>query len=405
MGVSSPPRRASMRSWLSLCFVYALFISMLQPAAADTQINTTILARARAAIDDMMTLYDETTGRWETAGPWWHNGLALQAVLDYTKLTGDFEYMSKAKYTVEMQRQPLDWWPEGGGNFRADSTDDTGWWALAMITMYEVTGDTEYLDIAMQDEAYMYNYWDTTTCFGGLIWSIRNGTYHNAISNELYLELTATLHNLIPGDTVYLSRSLAEWEWFKASGMINRARLVNDGLSENSSCTNNGMPTWTYNQGVILRGLAQLHKATRDQETPRQDLLPTARAIADATISRSGGLVWWDGTLTEPCATAADCEPNGTAFKGIFMRGLAALNDVLDDHPYDDFIANNARLAYANARNGSSSFYGFSWRYPYDETSIGRQVSAVDLLLAATTQHTQEERKHGGEEDEDESSG
>ncbi|KAI1640799.1 putative glycosyl hydrolase [Biscogniauxia mediterranea] len=375
-GVSSPPGRSSTPSWSSICFLSAFLISMVQPATAfSNSTNSTDLANAQAAVEAMMTLYNETTGRWEDAGPWWHSGLALQATLDYMKLTGSRDYLAKANYTVQVQRQPLDWWPEGGGDFRADSTDDTGWWALAMTTMYEVTGDTEYLDIAKEDEAYMYNYWNTTTCGGGLIWDIPDRTYHNAISNELYLELTATLHNLIPGDTLYLNRSLAEWEWFKASGMINAEHLVNDGLTDDAACVNNGMETWTYNQGVILRGLVQLSRATGDAS-----LLDAARQIADAAVGSA--TLAPDGILTEPCATADDCEPNGTAFKGIFVRGLAALNAALDDRPYDAFIRDNARSAYNDARDASSDFYGFFWQQPYDETTIGRQVAAVDLLLA-----------------------
>ncbi|KAI1499105.1 putative glycosyl hydrolase [Biscogniauxia marginata] len=373
MGILTALKGSSIRLWPSLCYFSVFVMTMTHQAVGLS--NTTDLAAYRGAVQAMMSLYNETTGRWEDTGPWWHSGLALQATLDYMQKTGSREYLTQVYHTVEIQREPLDWWPEGGGDFRADSTDDTGWWALAMTTMYEVTGDSEFLDIAMTDEAYMYDYWNTTTCGGGLIWNIPSRTYHNAISNELYLELTATLHNLIPGDTHYLNRSLAEWEWFKASGMINGENLVNDGLTEDSACVNNGMETWTYNQGVILRGLVQLSKATGDTS-----LLETARQIADATVNSP--TLAPGGILTEPCASADECEPNGTAFKGIFMRALATLNAALDDRPYAAFIQGNARSAYENSRNGSD-FYGFLWQGPYDQATIGRQVSAVDLLLAA----------------------
>ncbi|OTA90942.1 glycoside hydrolase family 76 protein [Hypoxylon sp. CO27-5] len=326
----------------------------------------------------MMALYDDTTGLWDPNNPgssWWQSGVALWTLCEYMIKSGSRDYLPQALNTVKIQRAPLSWWPEGGGDFRADSTDDTGWWALAMTSLYELTGDEEYLNIAKEDEAYMFKYWNTTTCGGGLIWNIPSRTYHNAISNELYLELTAKLHNLIPDETVYLYHTLLEWEWFNKSGMINSQNLVNDGLTDDAACVNNGMTTWTYNQGVILGGLVELYNATGDPS-----YLDEARRIADAAVSST--ILVANGTITEPCNSEEECEPNGTAFKGIFVRELAKLDAALDDHPYQALIQNNAEAAYANARNGSD-FYGFLWQGPFDKVTIGTQEAAVDLLIAA----------------------
>ncbi|KAI1171525.1 glycoside hydrolase family 76 protein [Nemania sp. FL0916] len=354
----------------ALCSILLSLTAVRGVAAAGPGDADTV----HAAIEAMNAFYNDTTGLWDT-GPWWHSGVALRAIAEYTLATGSDEYMDMAAFTVTTQRAPLDWWPEGGGDFRADSTDDTGWWALALASLYQASGNSTYLDLAKEDEAYMYSYWNTTTCDGGLIWNIPNRTYHNAISNELYLELTATLHNLIPGDTYYLGQAMQEWEWFNATGMINSEGLINDGLTEDSSCVNNGQPVWSYNQGVILAGLVQLSTATGDAS-----YLNTAQKIADAVVNDAS--LSPNGILTESaCATADECEPNGTAFKGIFMRGLAKLDAVLDGHPYQTYIQNNAQSAYDNARNGTD-FYGFAWQGPFDTGTIGRQESAVDLLLS-----------------------
>ncbi|KAI1378112.1 glycoside hydrolase family 76 protein [Hypoxylon crocopeplum] len=360
--------------WSTCCLSFLTTVSGTLTGRDD-------LDNTRAAVDAMMLLYDNATGLWDpnnTGSSWWQSGVALWVLSDYMVKSGSRNYLAQAQNTVNIQRAPLEWWPEGGGDFRADSTDDTGWWALAMTSLYELTGNEEYLDIAREDEAYMFDYWNTTTCGGGLIWNIPSGAYHNAISNELYLELTAKLHNLIPGDTLYLNRSLAEWAWFSNSGMINNQSLVNDGLTDDAACTNNNMTTWSYNQGVILGGLVELSRATGDTS-----YLATARRIADAAVA-SATLVR-DGVLTEPCASEAECEPNGTAFKGIFARELAKLDAALDDHPYRAFLVANAQAAYANARN-ASDFYGFLWQGPFDNVTIGTQEAAVDLLVAAYLQ-------------------
>ncbi|OTB03227.1 glycoside hydrolase family 76 protein [Hypoxylon sp. CI-4A] len=365
--------------WTTRCL--CLFsLASGQPISSSERDLSAVNGVTQAAVNALMSLYDDETGLWDPHNPitaWWQSGVALWAVTEYMIKSGNHDYLAHAENTVEIQRAPLDWWPEGGGDFRADSTDDTGWWALALTSLYTLTGNEEYLTIAKEDEQYMFDYWNTTTCGGGIIWNIPNRTYHNAISNELYLELTATLHNLIPGDTMYLNRSLREWEWFNSSGIINDDFLINDGLNNDVGCANNGATTWTYNQGVVLGGLVELHKATGEPQ-----YLDTARRIADAAVSSTSTLVDEEGILTEPCASEQDCQPNGTSFKGIFVRELAKLNAALDDRPYQSFLEDNAQLAVLEARNGSN-FYGFSWQGPLDTVTIGTQEAAVQLLIAA----------------------
>jgi predicted alpha-1,6-mannanase (GH76 family) len=342
--------------------VLSLLATAVPTQAASAAVPTTARTRATAAVDAMMGFYDQETGRWQPESPWWQSGNALQALLDYMAKTGSRKYMSEVKNTIAVQRAPLEWWPQGGGEFRADSTDDTGWWALAMTRMYDLTRDQKYLDIAELDEAYMRDYWDDT-CGGGIWWDIPAKSYKNAISIELYIKLAASLHNRIPGDKVYLAHALEAWQWFKDSGMINSDHLVNDGLT-----------TWTYNQGVVLGGLAELYKATGDKS-----LLTDARDIADAVIASPS--LTQNGTLTEPCQAAGDCNSDQAAFKGIFARNLGELDALLTSHPYRSYLRAQASSAYTNSRN-SSHQYGLSWAGPFDQATIGRQESAVSLLTS-----------------------
>ena len=74
---------------------------------------------------------------------------------------------------------------------------------------------------------------------GGIYWD-RPQTYTNAIANELYLAVAASLANRMPAQNkqYYLDIAKTQWEWFKNSGMINGDSLINDGLDDN--CRNNG---------------------------------------------------------------------------------------------------------------------------------------------------------------------
>ncbi|KAH6640063.1 glycoside hydrolase, partial [Truncatella angustata] len=309
---------------------------------------------------------------------WWQSGIALQATLDFMIATGTTNHLPYTNYTIDLQRAPISWWPQGAGDFRAASTDDTGWWALAVLSMYSITGEKWLLDIAVEDESYMSQYW-TTECDGGLIWRISDLSYKAAISNELYIELTAALYNLV-GDPIYLGKSLRAWQWFEHSGMINRGYLINDGLMHgpDNTCINNNAPTWTYNQGVILGGLIQLYKATDNME-----YIQAARIIADAVIASPQ--LTMNGVFTEPCP-ASGCINDQKSFKGIFVRYLAKLNVQLPDRPYSTYISHNAASAYSNARlstNDGCDWYGMSWQGPFSSSSVGSQESAVMLLTAA----------------------
>ncbi|KAJ4422926.1 hypothetical protein N0V82_002453 [Gnomoniopsis sp. IMI 355080] len=286
--------------------------------------------------------------------------------------TNDQTYVKLAEHTIQEQSAPLPYWPEGGGYFRADSTDDTGWWALALVRLYDITLNTTYLDIAQLDADYIYSYWNST-CGGGVIWNIPTLSYKNAISNELFMKLAASLHNRIPDDTKYLGQAMEAWTWFNHSGMINSQNLINDGLTDN--CTNNNQTVWTYNQGVILGGLTELYFATGDES-----LLDTATTIADAVISSAA--LSPNGILTESCeGTSVGCDSNQETFKGIFARNLAELNVVLSDEPYSQYLEDNARSAWQKDRN-QKDLFGISWAGPLANATVGTQSSVVSLLVA-----------------------
>jgi predicted alpha-1,6-mannanase (GH76 family) len=361
------------RSLLSFLLLLPSVSSHVVPTRRQDTWGTGLL-QAEEAIDAMMGFYNETAGRWQPEIAWWLSGNALEALLDYMHKTGDDAYMPQVLRTIDTQKEPLEWWPQGGGYFRADSTDDTGWWALALVRAFDVTGDPTYLHYARLDEDYMYSYW-SDVCGGGIIWDIPTLEYKNAISNELYFTLAAALHNRLPGDETYLSRALEAWNWFKASGMINSAHLINDGLTEDT-CVNNNATTWTYNQGVVLGGLVELYRATKDKA-----YLSAAKQIADAVLA-SGTLVA-DGVLREPCEAAGGCDFNQQAFKGIFMRYLGRLDEALGaTHPYRAFIHTNAEAAWRGDRNGTD-YFDVRWNGPFDNATVATQASAASLMIAA----------------------
>jgi predicted alpha-1,6-mannanase (GH76 family) len=342
----------------ALAVAGAITLSSLAGASAA---NASPPQPQQADMAELMLSYNSSNGL--IGNSWWQSGVAVSSLEAYQQATGDTEYNYAITNAFNDNKS---------GNFENSYMDDTGWWGNAWLTEYQMTGNTQYLQMAETDANYIHQYWDST-CGGGVWWNTSK-TYKNAIPNELFLELTAGLHNAISADTTYLSWAKAEWSWFSGSGMINSSNLVNDGLSISSSgaCTNNGGTTWTYNQGVILGGLANLYQATGNTS-----LLTEAEKIANAAILHlSTG-----GVLVEPCEPSS-CGTDGESFKGIFARNLKYLAKVAKTTQYASFFENQARSIEASDTNSSHQL-GLQWTGPIDNLTSYSQDSAEDALVAS----------------------
>ena len=167
----------------------------------------------------------------------------------------------------------------------------------------------------------------------------------------------------------YLDIAKGQWDWFKKSGMINKDNLINDGLNDN--CKNNGMQTWTYNQGVVLGGLVELSKATGDRS-----LLDEATKIAMAAITHLSK----DGVLFEGCEP--NCGSDGSQFKGVFVRNLQYLQRAKPTEPIRNYILANADAIWSKDRNDQNKL-GIAWNGPLEKPTAGTHSSAMDVLVAA----------------------
>lgn len=247
-----------------------------------------------------------------------------------------------------------------------------GWWAMGWIASYDLTGDVKYLNTAKDLFEDMTGGW-STPCNGGLWWD-KQHSYISAISNELFLSVSAHMANRVNENEkeTYLSWAQMEWDWFRNSGIINQDNLINDGL-RTTDCKNNRDTTWTYNQGVILAGLSELARA-RNDHTFHQE----ANKIADAAISRLTDR----GILSEPVGIPLD--KTSAQFKGAFMRGLSTLNENQKRQQVTDFIKKNADSA-TRQKKVDNGVIVDKWQGGSNNANAGSHAAGIDVLVAAFT--------------------
>src|SRR5699024_11205967 len=94
-------------------------------------------ACAAAGVGALQRGYDQSADQWTRTG-WWRAANALTAVIRYTKPSGDHSHNGCIAATfAAAQRQHA--------RFINDSYDDNGWWALAWVAAFDLTGDGRYL--------------------------------------------------------------------------------------------------------------------------------------------------------------------------------------------------------------------------------------------------------------------
>ncbi|PHH68867.1 hypothetical protein CDD82_221 [Ophiocordyceps australis] len=375
------------------------FTPHISAAPAQTYVNASI-----ESINVLNTnFYNVKTGIWSDA--WWNSANCLQVLCEFAALrlkeandinVGGYirNTFTQAQLTnvqtiksmtngVVLSTYCLDYNngcmskreflnKRGFDDFVNEFYDDEGWWALALMRAFDVSGDREYL-VAAADIFKDMQTGRGTPCGGGIFWN-KDRKYVNAIANELYLAVAASLANRLPTNTTYLEIARAQWQWFANSGMINAQNLINDGLD--GQCKNNGLQTWSYNQGVILGALVELSTATRNSSylDPAVNIaLAAMRSLSNA----NGVMVETDGCELRD----GRCGSDGQQFKGIFIRNLRYLNSVRPRQDFKDFIIRNADSILQNDRDQGK--LGVSWPGPYFEATGPSQSSALDALVAA----------------------
>lgn len=123
------------------------------------------VAYAMAGIDQMQTWYDAATGLWSSA--WWNSANAITMLADFQDHFPSYvDSITAQVFPTTLAKAPS---YNGYTGFLDGFYDDELWWVLAWIKVFDVTGDTQYLDTASSIFEDAKNAWGTSPC-GGLWW-------------------------------------------------------------------------------------------------------------------------------------------------------------------------------------------------------------------------------------------
>ncbi len=315
--------------------------------------------QVRDVAEVLRSTYDVKTGLFRGTG-WWNSANGITALANVSRSLGTRQFDGLFRNTFEAAQHQAP-------GFLNEFYDDEGWWALAWLDVYELHHDVRYLKMSKSIFADMTGGW-SDSCGGGLWWK-KNEHYKNAIANELFLSVAARLAEVSEGADrrQYIDWAQREERWFLASGMINGDSLVNDGLD--ASCGNNHGRLWTYNQGVLLTGLVELHRLTGD---------PEAIAVAERIVTAVGTeLTDTQGILHDPCEP--QCGADGVQFKGILMRNLPVMQSTSAAPVVRRLIEDNATSVWAHARTSKDQF-SVVWSGPPQDGGTGSSIAALDAL-------------------------
>jgi predicted alpha-1,6-mannanase (GH76 family) len=360
---------------LSVLFQPISFASLVPVSTGlPNQDSLIYLERTRSSIEFLnREWYDKSIGQWNNQGNsrWWQSAIALAMIGDFAALDPTYKPAAIDIFAISYAKAA-----RGGGrdHFFGNFYDDMGWWALAWTQAYDVTGNTTYLTAAQVIFDRMLTGLNTTCGDGGIWWSTARNSL-SAIANELYLATAATLANRATPEKrdYYKKYAISHWNWFKSQPWISQDHIVCDSLNT-KTCKNQGPKcgSFTYAQGVILRGLVELQILQ-----PNEPHLELAAKIANATIK----IKVTNGILHETHMT-----PILAAFKGPFARNLMLLLQVRPEKSFVDFFRLNADSIWEKDRNATNGQLGPAWEGPFvNETTAKATHMDMPAHISATS--------------------
>ena len=266
--------------------------------------------------------------------------------------------------------------------------DDMEWHCLALLRIYEATGETRYLNKARQIYAdWIWTQWgpeDEAPWHGGVTWKTDVAKSKNACSNGPAAIVAARLAQFASVDAsnaknktaeAYREQALKIYRWEREYLWNSRTGAVFDNMNKEGGIARFSL---SYNQGTFIGAAAELFRLTKDPSF-LEDAVLTARFTTERMSRRNNGVLG--------DAPGGD----GALFHGIFFRYLANLIvlpelDAAARQELTDYLLNSATVLVREGVNPQTALYGGRWRQPCpadEPSSLNAHVTGCTLLEAA----------------------
>ncbi|MFC3790484.1 glycoside hydrolase family 76 protein [Paenibacillus sp. GCM10012307] len=248
--------------------------------------------------------------------------------------------------------------------------DDLGWWALACLRAYELTGTVEYLNRGTFLFEKIFDEWDNS--YGGGIWWRRDihtpgatDAQKNMATNAPMVITAVKLYNAY-NDVNFLNKAKQIYNWIQSK--LVTATKINDHVEGTGAGT---IKDWdfSYNYGTYLGAALSLYKATGTAS-----YLNNANWAAQYVIDK----------MTSAKTLMYEGENDGAGFKMIFARNLNRLRVEAGQSQYLTFLQQNATQAY-NHRRLSDGIIGSDWSRDTGSSYIQSLAAAAGASLLQLT--------------------
>lgn len=295
---------------------------------------------------------------------YWWQAHVIDVLVDGWERSGDPEYLDK----IDRLAKGLKVY--NGNTFRHNYYDDMEWTALALLRVYDHTGDDWYKNEVMDLWADIRTAWNDRMG-GGMAWKKDQLDYKNTPANAPASILASRLYSRF-GSEDDLKWATRIYEWNRDNLVDPETGFVWDGMNRLGDGAIYRDWEFTYCQGVFIGAGLELFAITQDIRYLR-DAERTARASMARFVDPVTGMLPDEGI-----------DDTGL-FKGIFVRYVKLLinRNAEGSREWADILRRNGEKLWNSGKAPVTAIVGPSWeRQPEGPVQLSVQLSGLMLVEA-----------------------